>query len=212
MKKIISLISLAIFCVSVFAVSPEYHDAMLTNIKSIDTIKKSDDYLAMAGTFEQIADNEKMEWLPKYYAAFCYVNASFATQENEDKKDLYADKALQLADEALKLRPTESELYSLIGFANLAKLSSRPMLRGMTHTSIVKDYLNKSMELNPNNPRPYYLMGTLTYNLPGFMGGGKENAMPQLQVAIEKFNKFVPSSELSPMWGRRHCEYVMNQQ
>ena len=209
MKKVINFVFAACLSLSMFAGSPEFHDAMLSNIKSLDTTKKFDDYIALAGTFEQISTVDKTEWLPQYYAAFCYIQASFNVTD-EDKKDVMADKALEITDNALKLRPTESELYTLVGFANLAKLSAKPMLRNMTYVGKIKDFLEKACQLNPNNPRPVFLLGTLTYNSPEFIGGGKEKALPQLKDALEKFNTFTPSSNLSPSWGKGACEYYIN--
>jgi hypothetical protein len=209
MKKILISVLTALLSSTVFVGSPEFHDAMLENIKSIDTTKKYSDFIALAGTFEQIASVEKSEWLPKYYAAFCYIQASFGIPD-EDKKDVMANKAIEIADNALKLRPTESELYTLIGFANIAKLSAKPMLRGMTYSSKIKDFLVKACELDSKNPRPVYLLGTLTYNTPEFAGGGKEKAMTQLKDALTKFNEFVPVNDLSPLWGKKGCEYYIN--
>jgi hypothetical protein len=209
MKTILISAFTIIMAVSAFATSPEYHDAMLLNIKNIDTTKTGDDFIALAGTFERIASVEKDEWLPLYYASYCYIQASFNVKD-EDKKDVMADKAIELIDNVSKIRPTESELFTLSGFADMAKLSAKPMQRGMTYMSKIRESMNKAMELNPKNPRPMYLLGLLTYNTPEMWGGGKDKAMPQLKEAQEKFNNFVPENDLSPAWGKSGCEYFIN--
>ena len=40
-----------------------------------------------ANTFERIADAEKTQWLPYYYAAYCRVNEAFLT-ENKSARPL----------------------------------------------------------------------------------------------------------------------------
>jgi hypothetical protein len=210
MKKILISIVFACQIIVAFAANPEYQQVMFTNIRSIDTSKNYQSYTAIGGAFEQIASAEPMEWLPLYYAAFCYTLATYNTQD-ADKRDMLADCSLELADNALKLRPSESELYTLMAFAYIAKLNVNPMVRGMVYMSKVNDFLDKAKELNPSNPRPYYLKATMTYYSPEFVGGGREKALPQLNEAFNKFNAYNVSDSLMPKWGKEHCLQLINE-
>lgn len=194
----------------IYAVNPEYHETMLTNIKAMDTTTCADGLISLAGRFEQIAKVETMEWLPLYYASFGYIRASFAIKE-EDKRDLIVDKAIELVNNALKLYPTESELYSMMGFAYIAKLNINPMLRAMVYIPKAKDMFGKSREFNPSNPRPYYLLATITFNTPEMFGGGKEKALPELKEAMEKFDHYNLTDSIMPNWGRQHCLSMLEQ-
>ncbi len=46
----------------------------------------------MANNFTRIADAEKTQWLPYYYAAYCYTMDALREQD-VSKKDAIADKA-----------------------------------------------------------------------------------------------------------------------
>lgn len=210
MKKLLIIATIVLNVAYTLAGSPEYKNAMIETIKTMDSAKTGTDLMAIAGKFELIASNENTEWLPLYYAAFCYTRASFEIKE-EDKRDLACDRSIELINNALKLRPSESELYTLMGFAYIAKLNVSPMMRGMTYVPKAKDFLEKGKSLNAQNPRPVYLLGTITYHSPSFMGGGRENALPQLNEALALYEKYPPADSLMPNWGKEACVQLINQ-
>ncbi|MEJ7671851.1 MAG: hypothetical protein WKF59_03885 [Chitinophagaceae bacterium] len=53
----------------------------------------------LANNFERIADAEKTQWLPYYYAAYCNVMNAFMEQD-KTKVDAIADKAEELITKA----------------------------------------------------------------------------------------------------------------
>jgi hypothetical protein len=61
--------------------------------------------------------------------------------------------------------------------------------------------LEKAIELNENNPRPYYLLGSNLFYTPEAYGGGLAAACPMLKTAKEKFENFAPADSISPDWG-----------
>ena len=61
--------------------------------------------------------------------------------------------------------------------------------------------LTGAVELDPHNPRAYYLKGLLTFHTPRFVGGGKAKAKPWLQRAAEAFDNFNFTSAVAPAWG-----------
>jgi hypothetical protein len=76
------------------------------------------------------------------------------------------------------------------------------MNRGIIYIDKMNQALDKALELNPDNPRVYYLRATMTFHMPEAYGGGAAKALPLYQMAIEKFTTFKPKSEISPNWGK----------
>lgn len=62
--------------------------------------------------------------------------------------------------------------------------------------------LDKALELNPDNPRVYYLRAIITLHTPETFGGGASKALPLFRIADEKFKIFVPKTSISPNWGK----------
>ena len=63
------------------------------------------------------------------------------------------------------------------------------------------DAIQKSKQLNPENPRAYYMDGMMTSNMPEFLGGGPEAAKPILLEAQEKFKTYHHDDPFWPTWG-----------
>lgn len=172
--------------------------------QSIDQLFKASskaDYVEIANRFERIAQTEKAEWLPLYYASFAYAMLSYQEPDNA-KKDTFLDHAQRFLDQALAIDPNESELHMLQGFLYPARINIDPMTRGMAYMEKLNASLDKALELNPDNPRVYYLRGTMTFHMPEAYGGGAEKALPYFSTADEKFRIFKPKTELSPNWGK----------
>jgi len=81
-------------------------------------------------------------------------------------------------------------------------MNINPMNRGIVYIGKMTASLDKALELNPDNPRIYYLRATMTFHTPEAYGGGAAKALPLYQMADEKFRIFKPKTELSPNWGK----------
>lgn len=178
-----------------------YHKAMTESISQLYQSSTSTDYMDVANQFERISQIENTEWLPLYYASYAYIMISFQESNNE-KKDSYLDQAQKLLDKAFAIAPNESELHMLQGFLYPSRITIDPMTRGMLYMEKMNAALNKALELNPDNPRVYYLRATMTYHMPAAYGGGAANALPFYKTADEKFKIFKPQTDLSPNWGK----------
>ena len=200
MKKLTIILAL----VSLFNIgfsNESYHQAMSESITQLFQSANITDYVEAANQFERISNLEKTEWLPLYYASYAYIMISFHETDNA-KKDACLDQAQKLLDQALAINPNESELHMLQGFLFPARINIDPMGRGMIYMEKMNASLNKALELNPNNPRVYYLRATMIYHMPEAFGGGAANALPLYKMAEEKYNIFKPQTDLSPDWGK----------
>lgn len=207
MKKILLAVLFAAVSLAT-ATAGAYDDAMTKALEQMKTGKSAADLVASAGQFERIGKVAGQEWLPRYYAGYCFVLASFM-EKDDDKRDGYADEAEKWVNEGLKLAPKEAELVTLLGYVYQAKLSISPMTRGMKYSSLVQETLEKAIELNPQNPRPYHLLGQNLLFTPAMFGGGTEKACPLLKQADAKFAKFEKSTPLHPGWGKTRNDQLM---
>jgi hypothetical protein len=192
-----STITLISFC------QPNYNQAMSETIQKMGSSAGVEDFQNCANAFERIASVESKEWLPLYYAAHCYIIMNFQEPDNA-KKDQLLDKAQVFLDKAFKIEPNESELYALQALLYPARMNIDPMTRGMQYIGLLNQSNEKAIQLNPENPRPYYLKAIIILNMPEGMGGGKATAKPLFETAKTKFDNFKPNTLLSPNWGKEN--------
>lgn len=200
MKKLIA----ALILVSLFSfgfANETYEKAMSLSIETLFQGKTISEYVEVANQFERISQIEKAEWLPLYYASFAYIMISFQEPDNA-KKDTYLDQAQKYLDQAKAIDPNESELYMLQGFLYPSRINVDPMNRGMLYMGDLNKSLDKALELNPDNPRVYYLRATIMHHTPEAFGGGAAKALPLYKTAVEKFGIFKPKTTISPNWGK----------
>lgn len=210
MKYFITIILVFAFVSVSSAQDEKYVKAMKKNIEKIDSLRDAKSMLDAANAFERIGLAEKDKWLPFYYASMLQTLASFLDSVNS-QKDIYLDRAQKFIDTADSLQPDESEIYVIKGMIGQARMQIDPMNRYMKYGAESNANLQKATELDPGNPRPEYLMGTMTYYTPVQFGGGAQAAKPIFESSLEKFNNFTPDNELMPVWGKENIEQMLNQ-
>jgi len=211
MKKSILFLSMIILSVSAFAQSEKYMAAMKTNIAAIDSAFKSpQNLLALANNFERIAQAEKTQWLPYYYAAFCQVNYTYMEQD-KSKVDAIADKASLLLNKADSLHPDNSEISCVKSMIASSHMMVNPMQRYMDYGPKSQAAIENAIQQDPSNPRPYFLKGQALKYTPEQFGGGCKTAVEQLQIAADKYATFKPESDIAPNWGKQRTEMLLNE-
>ena len=211
MKKIILISILSFFALITVAQSEKYTNAMKKNITLLDSaFAKPDNFLSLANTFERIGTTEKTEWLPFYYAAYCRVNYAFM-QKDPSGNDPIADKATALINTADSLQPKNSEISCLKSMIASVQMLVNPQQRYMQYGAASQKEMQKAMQQDPTNPRPYMLKGQSLKYTPEQFGGGCKTALPPLEIAIEKFGTFKPASEIYPSWGKAFTESMVKE-
>jgi hypothetical protein len=221
MKKI-SLGLVGLFATAiVFAQSDKYIAAMQPKVLAIDTMHGIDSLKDLAGAFERIANAEKTQWLPYYYAALAQVNAGNAVMNslgatttfgnNADKLDPYADRAEEMLNKAEALSKDNSEIFVVKKMISTLRLMGNPMNRYMTYGPEGNQALETATKLNPDNPRIYLLQAIDKYFTPEQYGGSKEEAKKLFQTAQAKYASFKPESSISPTWGKTMTDYFLGQ-
>ena len=102
--------------------------------------------------FERIAQAEKDNWIPYYYAANTLIIASFETKETTTVNELLK-KASSFITKAHSLSPDNSELTTLEGFMYTGYVAMDPATYGMKYSNKIINLHSKAITLDPENPR-----------------------------------------------------------
>ena len=218
MKTIISFFIAVTIATASFAQSEKYVNAMESKVSMLDSSNTPESWKDLANAFERIAEAEKTQWLPYYYAAFCNVmtgtlslpmDGSFG--DNSAITDPYADKAEQLINKAAELNKESSEIYCVIKMIHSLRMMGNAMARYMTEGPKAEEALAKAKALNENNPRVYILDGQDKFYTPEQFGGSKEEAKKLFEKANGLFMTTKPGSSIEPQWGRSQVTYFLSQ-
>ena len=218
MKTIYSMVLVTMmFSSSALAQSDKYVKAMEARIASMEKTNSSAGWQEMANGFERIADAEKSQWLPYYYAAVSNVMTGYMLSNgqpgaaNTTQLDQLADKAESLLNKAEELEKDNSEIYCVRKMINTLKMTADPMTRYQTYGPKAAEALEKAKSLDPENPRVYMLEGQDKFYTPEQFGGSKTEAKSLFETSLKKFDSFKPKSTIHPSWGKNQVEYFISQ-
>jgi hypothetical protein len=213
MKKFLLPLFAMLICSVGFSQSEKYVKAMEQLVPAVDTTRNPDNLTELSNSFERIANAEKTQWLPYYYAALCLINKAngYYTSQQNDLIDPVMEKAEPLLNKAKELEANNSEIYCAIKMLNTGKMMADPMNRYMTYGPAATEALEMAKKLNPENPRVYLLEGIDKFYTPEQFGGSKEEGHKLFLTAKEKFGTFKPKSTIDPNWGLPQVNYFLAQ-
>jgi len=206
MKKVF----LALFLIvnmQLFAQSEKFTAAMKAALTELKTASTPDAMIALEAKFERIANAEKTEWLPFYYAGTLKTRLSM--QHAGGDPDKLADDAAVLAAKADSLSAMNSEIYCLKSMVATSKMLVDPQTRWMQYGPESGKALAMAKKMDSTNPRPYVLESIGIKNTPEAFGGGCDRAKPIAVKAAKLLAVFKPSSEISPMWGKEIVDGIL---
>jgi hypothetical protein len=191
--------------VAAFSQSDKYTQAMQKDLTMLDSAKTVADLNAASAAFERIGDAEKTQWLPYYWAALARVRIGWV--DNSVDKDKLAEevKALCAKGEAIN---DNAEFTSIRNMAATQQMLVNPQERWQTYGQEAASALQKGMQMDPNNPRLYYLQGMSVFNTPEQFGGGKDKAKPIFQKAVDLY-KTQENKPLYPKWGAEEADSML---
>jgi len=209
MKKVFLTYVLGIVSLVCFGQNADYDVVMNEAFQFLQKAHTADSLQMAVNKFDRIANVEKTKWLPLYYEAYSLVNITYAIKDN-DKKDQLLDKADELISKALKIDEKESEILVLKAWALSARIQVSFMTRGGKYSQLSNGELAKAKQMNPENPRIYFMNGQNVFYTPEFLGGGAKKAKPLFELAKQKFEKFTATNSYSPSWGKEINEKMIN--
>lgn len=217
MKKGLLMLAASFVITAAFAQSEKYMKAMESKVSMIDSTRTADGWKDLANSFERIADAEKTQWLPYYYAAFCNVQAgnmslpmdgSFG--DNSSITDPYAEKAEKLLSKAEELGKPNAETYCVQKMIASLRMMGNAMARYMTEGPKAQAALDKAKEADVNNPRIYILEAQDKYFTPEQFGGSKDEAKVLFEKAKSLLDVAKPENSIVPNWGRAQVAYFLS--
>ena len=218
MSKIFLFLFTTLMVSATFAQSEKYVKAMEPKVAMLDTSNSADAWKDLGNAFERIAEAEKTQWAPFYYAAFCNVMAGTTSMpqdgsfgDNSAITDPYADKAEGLLNKAEAMSKDNSEIYCVRKMIHSLRMMGNAMARYMTEGAKATEALEKAKALNTNNPRIYILEGQDKFYTPEQFGGSKDEAKKLFEKANGIFMVSKPGSSIEPQWGRGQVGYFLSQ-
>lgn len=201
MKKIIISSVIILATLFTYAGEKEYQKAMKNNLQELEKAKTAEEFQAIADNFEIIGEEEGDKWLPYYYTTFSYLSKVFSANAKDDT-DKILDKAEAFLERARALSPDNDEIEVLQGWIYQGRIQVDPMGRGQLFSQKASESFGKAKNINPDNPRIYFLVGQNVLYTPEMFGGGQEAACPYFKKAEEKYDGFKLETPISPDWGR----------
>lgn len=209
MKKLFLSCTFLLSTVAMFAQTDKFQKSMQANLALLDVAKTGQDFTAVAAAFERIGDAEKTQWLPYYYAALAHILSGFT--DHKTNKDELADKADALITKAEVLEPKNAEIAVERSMVATLHMLVDPQSRYMEYGAAATKYRELAKQLDPGNPRVYYLEAQNLFGTPVQFGGGKDKARPVFERSIALFKTFKPATSLSPTWGLKGAESMLEQ-
>ncbi|MEP6513622.1 MAG: hypothetical protein ABJA79_07125, partial [Parafilimonas sp.] len=206
MKQVL-VVLLLIAGIAVNAQSDKYADAMQKNLDMLKDAKTVAALQNVSASFQRVADAEKTQWLPYYYAALAQAWIGYMDQSAD--KDALANNARTILEKSEALE-TNAETYCVRYMLANIQMAVDPQTRWQTYGMQSTEALQKAEELDASNPRVYYLKGTNTFYTPEQFGGGKAKAKPILEKSVEMFKTF-EAKPMYPNWGKEDAEKMLAQ-
>lgn len=207
MIRFLLAFTLPLLVVTSFGQSGKFEHAMKASLTMLDFAKTAEDYTSVAASFERIGDAEKTQWLPYYYASLTTILQGL--NNTKANKDELAEKADALIAKAEAVEPQNAEILLFKSMNATIRMLVDPMTRWQQYGPLVAENREKAKQLDPGNPRVYYLEGQNLYGTPKQFGGGKETAKPMFEKSLALFKTFRPAGVLYPNWGQKSTEQML---
>jgi len=204
MKKLVLFLSVAIGISVAHAQNAKFTGTMKKFISTVDTAKTGEDFQNAANNFERVANAEKTEWLPNYYAAFSLVMKAY-TEKDTKNIDPLLDKADAFLSAAETLTKNNSEITALKAMSVSARISV-DFMRGMSLGPKSSQLAKLAQAQDSLNPRAYMQEAQMLYHTPEPFGGSKVKGKEMMKKALDLFATFKPQNELYPNWGKEFAQ------
>jgi hypothetical protein len=208
MKQIILISALGLSALN--AGAQDFKPVLEKTFLAFDTTWNQTDKLEQSNKLSLIAKKWNNEWITHYYAAYSKVTLCYQ-EKDAAKKDAWLDDAEKEKDEAVSiLKKDNDETYVLAAMIANTRMGVDPKARWPKYGPIFSENLKNAKEINPDNPRMYYLEGTSKFFTPKQYGGGKKAAMPYFEKADGLFAKETTTDITQPHWGKKSNDYFLN--
>lgn len=207
MKTIIVYIILAIFSHFSAKAQNQYETEMTKGFELWSAEQAGE----AANHFERIANAEKENWLPYYYASQVKIVQSFPMADVAKKEQLL-DEAQKLLDRSKELGGEEVELMVLQAMLHTARLTVNPSIYGMKLSPVINGIYSEALSKAPENPRVKLSKAEWDMGSASFFGKDPKIFCPDLQASLELFSKETHSKLTAPAWGEDRAKMLIAEQ
>lgn len=189
------------------AIGQDIEGVLAEEIKLLDKSHKDAELQSLANDFERTTLAGTTYRFANYYMV--YIDARTADQPSGSTIDSYCgqtEKYLKTIEKAKGVNALE--IYAPYVYLYSIKVKVNPMLRGAKYGKTSKEYSEKSIKENPNNPRLYPIRAIGTFFILKAFDEGPVKTKPFLDRAFEKSDSFIPKATNSPYWGKGMTEYL----
>jgi hypothetical protein len=178
---------------------------------AFDTTQDMNTKIEQSNKLSLIAKKWDGEWSAHYYAGYSKAVLSYM-EKDAAKRDAYLDEAEKDAEDAVTLlKKNNDETFVLAAMIANARMAVDPMQRWQKYGQVFTTDLESAKDLNPDNPRMYYLQGVSKYFTPKAYGGGKATALPYFEKAAGLYAKETGKDITMPHWGKDKTQYFLGQ-
>ncbi|MEN5059063.1 tetratricopeptide repeat protein [Sphingobacterium kitahiroshimense] len=160
--------------------------------------KKTDRLDEIEKSLDQLYTSNKHNIILYWKSYLQYFKTIIYMQNSDDKNASKANEASIETLESIKLK--NSEDYALYAMVKGLSFQYSSGIKAPFISSDIKDAIEKSIKLDPQNIRAYYVKGSNDFYTPKGYGGGKLVA-ETLKKAISLKDENVPNKIL-PSWGK----------
>lgn len=216
MKRIISILTAAfLFLAATQAqAQSDYKQQLTATVARLDNASSAKEYQQLAENFATIAEQQKTDWLPWYYAAFCNAKTAWLFEDDGEKIEPFANKAeeeIKLAQSLIDTATQKkelSEIYCVKSMINQARVFINPASFGRQYGPAASQYVKMAERLNSENPRALYFEGWEKNATPKIWGGDKKKAKELLELARQKLDANT-SAGIDPHWGTKEVDELL---
>ena len=163
-----------------------------------------------AQLFERIANAEKDNWLPSYYAANILIIDGFAIKD-EAALTTHLNKAQKLLDISKSISKDNPEILITQAFLNLVYVAFDGQKYGMTLSGKNVQLYTKALQLDPTNPRAVLAKAQWDIGGAKFFGQPTAPFCKEIERSIELFKKEKKKGMFHPFGGIERAEAALKQ-
>lgn len=158
--------------------------------------------------FERIANAEKDNWIPYYYAAQIEITSSFGLTD-ENLLDAKLKKGQVFLDQAKNISKDNSEILVLQALLHTVWVAYDGATYGMKYSEKITNLYKKAAALAPENPRVIYCQAEWNIGGAKFFGEDTQPFCKDIEKSLDLFATFELPSPFYPNWGKDRAKEIL---
>jgi glutaredoxin-related protein len=158
--------------------------------------------------FKQLINDYPNEWLPKYYLTLSEILKTFESIDADYNEKILSQVKIQL-DDLLKSNPLNTEILNLKALYLTAEIVQNPMQNGAVYYGEVLQIYQKSLALNPTNPRSVLGLAEFNINSAKYSGMDITQDCKNVKKSLALFDAEKPKNN-EPKWGKNRAQNLLN--